>query len=94
MGKTCIACSMPMNEAKDFAKGDMTKDYCCYCAREDGSMKSYSEVLEGSIPWAMENFAMMGFSSKPTVDEARKAIAGHMNTLPAWQNKGNCSCDC
>ena len=85
--KQCIACSMPMEKDQDFAKGDRKKDYCCYCARTDGSMKSYEEVLEGSIPWALENFTMMGFKKRPTEAEARKALMAHMATLPAWKNR-------
>ena len=85
MEKTCIACSMPMKEKSDFALGDVNKDYCCYCAKKDGTMKSYEEVLEGSIPWAMENYQMMGFQTKPTEKQAREAIIAHMATLPAWR---------
>ena len=94
MGKSCIACSMPMNEAKDFALGDKKKDYCCHCAKADGSMKSYKEVLEGSIPWALENYQMMGFKKKPTEAEARAALIAHMKTLPAWKNCKSHPCDC
>ena len=85
MQKTCIACSMPMNEASDYALGDTTKTFCFYCAREDGTMKSYDEVLEGSMAWGMENFTMMGFEAKPTEDEMRQAMVAHMATLPAWR---------
>lgn len=54
--KTCIACWMPMEKAGDFAVSDTGKDYCVYCARPDGTMKSYDEILEGSIPWAMNEY--------------------------------------
>ena len=87
MEKFCIACGMPMTKAEDFAAKDVKKDYCCYCAKEDGSMKSYEETLEHSIIWAQEdeNFKMMGFEKKPTETELRKAIIAHMATLPAWK---------
>ena len=45
--KTCIACGMPMTKPGDFAMGDENREYCVYCAREDGSMQSYPEKLEG-----------------------------------------------
>ena len=78
---------MPMEKAEDFAKGDTNKDYCFHCAREDGSMKSYDEALEGSMLWAMdgENFTYMGFKTKPTESEMRQALVNHMATLPAWK---------
>ena len=87
--KTCIACSMPMEKAEDFALGDINKDYCRYCARKDGTMKSYDETLEYSVKWAQENenYKMMGFKKRPTESEARKAIIAHMSTLPAWKNR-------
>ena len=45
--KKCICCGMPMNKKNDFAMGDESKDYCVYCAKEDGSMKSFDEAVEG-----------------------------------------------
>ena len=37
--------------------------------------------------WAMteDNFKHMGFETKPTEDEIRKALVAHMATLPAWK---------
>jgi hypothetical protein len=86
--KICIACSMPMEKPEDFACGDVSKDYCCYCANADGTMKSYEDTLEYSIAFAMEgdNYKMMGFSKRPTADEARKHIVEYMKTLPAWKD--------
>ena len=85
--KTCIACSMPMEKPEDFAMGDVNKDYCHYCAKADGSMKSYEETLEYSVKWAQEgeNYKHMGFREKPTLSQARAAIIAHMATLPAWK---------
>jgi len=76
---------MPMEKAEDFAKGDTSREYCFQCAKEDGTMKTYEEVLEGSMHWGMENFTMMGFETKPTEDEMRKVLVDHMATLPAWK---------
>jgi hypothetical protein len=78
---------MPMEKAEDYAMADTSKEYCLHCAKEDGTMLSYEEVLEGSIPWCLENFTMMGFKTKPTEAEARKAIIAHMATLPAWKHR-------
>lgn len=85
MKKECIACSMPMEKAEDFAKGNPKLDYCFHCAREDGTMKSYEEVLEGSVVWGMENSTIMGFEKQPTEAEMRQALVAHMATLPAWR---------
>ena len=77
--KTCIACGMSMNENKDFAMGDKTKDYCCYCAKADGSMKSYEETLTAAIPWAMKEY-------KISREEAEKTVPQYLKTLPAWKD--------
>ena len=86
MEKICIACSMPMKTQADFAMADTNKDYCYHCANNDGTMKTYKEVLDGSMTWAMENFSEMGFEIQPTEDEMHQAIKAHMSTLPAWKN--------
>lgn len=76
--KSCISCGMPLNEPADFAQGDTSKDYCLYCARPDGSMKSYEEELEG-----MTNFIVSTQGLDANV--ARSAAQRAMAKLPAWQ---------
>jgi hypothetical protein len=69
---------MPMQVEKDFAMGDVTKDYCTHCARQDGTMQSFEEKLEG-----MTNFILktQGFDK----EAAKKAALELMRKLPAWQ---------
>jgi len=45
--RTCISCGMPLRQLSDYAANDPQKNWCRHCAREDGSMKSYEEVLDG-----------------------------------------------
>ncbi len=87
MGKTCISCSMAMEKPEDFPGGDTSKDYCAYCARPDGSLKSFEEALSDSVKFALEgeNYKMCGFTTKPTEAEARAGMAAYMKTLPAWK---------
>ena len=77
--KTCIACGMPMREAADFAQGDVTKDYCVYCARPDGSMQSYEEKLEGMSAFLVRT---QGLDAQAATETARAMMA----KLPAWKN--------
>ena len=75
--KICIACGMPMKEKSDFALGDESKEYCKYCAREDGSMQSYEEKLDG----------MQGFIVRTQgldAGAARNAAKDILAKLPAW----------
>ena len=76
--KKCIACGMPMKNKKDFAMADESKDYCIYCAREDGSLQSYDEKLVG-----MTNFIVR---TQGVNEESAKEIAiDMMSKLPAWK---------
>jgi len=76
--KVCIACGMPMNEASDFAMGDMEKDYCKYCARPDGTMQSYEEKLE-----SMTDFIVR---TQGLDEQAANTMAKDMlSRLPAWK---------
>ena len=76
--KKCICCGMPMNKKNDFAMGDESKDYCVYCAKEDGSMKSFDEAVE----WMAE---YMSESEKIDKNFARKKVLEYMKSMPAWK---------
>ena len=76
--KKCICCGMPMNKKNDFAMGDESKDYCVYCAKEDGSMKSFDETVEGMAEYMSE-------SEKIDKNFARKKVLEYMKSMPAWK---------
>ena len=76
--KKCIACGMPMEKASDYALNDSDKDYCKYCAREDGTMQSYSEKLSSLTNFIERTQGL----TKETGERAAKAM---MAKLPAWK---------
>ena len=76
--KVCIACGMPMETASDFPGGDEQKDYCVYCARPDGSMRSFEEAKVGMTKFIMQT---QGFDEAV----ATKIAVGSMKKLPAWK---------
>lgn len=76
--KSCIACGMPMKLKSDFALNDESKDYCKFCAREDGSMQSYEEKLEN-----LANFIVKTQGLEKEV--AKNAANTMMSKLPAWK---------
>ena len=80
MSKICISCGMPMNRPEDFALGDESKDYCVYCARPDGSMRSYEEALAG-----MTQFIIKTQGLAETV--ANEAARNLMAKQPAWRDR-------
>lgn len=76
--KACIACGMPMITAEEFAMGDIHKDYCRYCARQDGTMQSYDEKLASLTEFLTKTQGLD--------EEATKATAqSMMANLPAWK---------
>lgn len=76
----CIACGMPMEKPEDHAMGDPSRDYCRQCARPDGQMKSYDEVLEGIAGFMMKS---QGLAEGPAKEAAKEAMAH----LPAWTDR-------
>lgn len=76
--KECIACGMPMVEKSDYAMGDESKDYCKYCAREDGSMQSYEEKLNGMAEFLVRTQGL-------DITAALKAAQSSLAKLPAWK---------
>ena len=77
-GTVCTSCGMPLRTAADHAAGDATKAWCRHCARADGALKSYEEVLAG-----MTNF----LTRTQGLDEqvARGAAVEMMAKQPAWR---------
>lgn len=80
--KTCISCGMPMTKPSDYPQGDESKDYCVYCAREDGSMQSYPEKLKGTTDFLMHT---QGLDEKAAHEMAIRTLA----KLPAWKMENN-----
>jgi hypothetical protein len=76
----CVSCGMPMRNREEHAASDESKDYCLHCARPDGSMKSYDEVLAGMTAFLVKT---QGIAQEP----AKKAAAGMMAGMPAWKGK-------
>jgi hypothetical protein len=76
----CESCGMPMRTAEDHAGSDVSKAYCRYCARPDGTRKSYDEALVG----------MTGFLQRTQgIDEnaAREMARSTLAQQPAWRTR-------
>jgi hypothetical protein len=79
MPKTCISCGMPMQKPEEFPLGDQSKDWCVHCAREDGSLKSYDEALQGMTMFMVQSQGL-------AQEAARAAAAQMMAKMPAWKD--------
>ncbi len=69
---SCQSCGMPLTDAKP---GEM---YCSYCTDENGSLKSYEEILEGTIQGYFMGMQNMERS------QAEIAAKEHLAKMPAW----------
>lgn len=68
-----------MKEPDDFPLQDTTRNYCKYCAREDGTMQSYSEKLESMTHFIVRT---QGLDQKV----AKESAEFMLKQLPAWKN--------
>jgi len=75
----CISCGMPMRESKDFPLEDTEKEYCVYCTRADGSLKSFEEALQGMKQFLIHTYNM-------DVDDAGKKAIEDLKKNPAWKD--------
>ncbi len=76
--KYCDSCGMPMVESQDFGGGDVENRCCVHCCNDKGNLKSYDEVLNGMVAFAVKN---TGVSHQKAMDAARE----NMKQLPAWR---------
>ncbi len=77
--KVCISCGMPMKEEKDFPNGEHSKDYCVFCANEDGSMQSFETRKSNMVNFIIKS---QGFDNEVATRMAEEA----MKKLPAWKS--------
>ncbi|MFC1801869.1 hypothetical protein ACFLY7_00280 [Patescibacteria group bacterium] len=74
--KKCEACGGPVEEDK----------YCVHCLEENGNLKSYNEILNGGIEWAMSEEGEKIIGKKyENEEEVKKMIEENMAKLPAWK---------
>lgn len=83
--KTCISCSMPLNDPKEIGCEVEDGEVCVHCSTPDGKVKNCIDVFEGGV-----QFFMSAISGTDRV-LAEKLVRKNMNQLPYWQkNKGTC----
>ncbi len=86
--KQCAACGMPMQKDEDHGGADSANDFCVYCCHEDGSHKSYDEILKGMAAFMMsDTCSQAGMEKSPDMEEALVRAKSHMQTMPAWSGE-------
>lgn len=74
----CIACGMPMTQIADYPRYDISKNYCKFCAKTDGSMKSFDEKL-AELTLRFITSHMMEYTI------AKETAGIILRKLPAWK---------
>ena len=69
---SCQSCGMPLTEAKP---GQM---YCPYCCDEQGHLRPYEQVFEGTVTGFF-----MAMQKMPR-QQAEQAAREHLSKMPAW----------
>ena len=75
---------MPLTKEEDFAGGNMSSDFCAYCADKEGNVKSCEEIFNGGVEFFMSQIG----------DDrvmAEKVTRKNMCALPYWQ-ENDCEC--
>jgi len=84
--KHCEACGMPMIKPEDFGGVDENNTWCRYCSNEDGSHKSYDEVLEAMAKFLIskegQETSEMVFE---TQEEAKKYAKNYLKNMKAFK---------
>jgi len=80
MPKYCHSCGMPMEKKEDFAGADESAEFCLYCVKPDGGVKSCDEIFEGGVQFFMNS---VGGDRALAERITRK----NMNMQPYWQGK-------
>lgn len=86
--ESCTSCGMPFKSAADHALGNENIPYCTYCTTQDGKLKSYEEVLQGTTGYFIHS---QGLDPKAAKQMAEMLL----KKQPAWNKKnhgGCCSC--
>ena len=73
--ESCQSCGMPLKDGKP---GEM---YCSYCIDEQGRLRPYETVLEGTVSGYFMGLQKM---ARP---QAEKAAREHLAKMPAWRGR-------
>lgn len=74
--EACISCGKPLGN-EDIV-GDLKRNYCIYCRRTDGEMKSFEEKWDEYLKKVK---LLTGYSDK----FSKKLVFGILKKQPAWK---------
>jgi len=79
---------MPMMKPEDHGGGDASNTWCVHCCNDDGTHKTYDEVLNGMAMFMLSDMCVQAGIEKATdMDDALARSKAYMQTMPAWQGQ-------
>lgn len=81
---TCGSCGMPLLNPEDHAK-NKEMDVCIHCVKEDGTLKSYGEIIQGTADHFVQT---QGITKEAAVKIALQLI----ENLPYWEQREILKC--
>lgn len=84
----CKSCGMPMMKPEEHGNSDINNDWCKYCCNQDGTHKSYEEILENMVKFMMsEEGVQMSGLKFDSIEEAKEVAKKYLSSMPAWSEK-------
>jgi len=77
---SCHSCGFPMEKDDDFALGDRSQPYCCFCVDSHGALLPYETVLDANAKHYVQ-------SQGVSAGAARSMAAALLATMPAWRDR-------
>ncbi|MEO7993678.1 MAG: zinc ribbon domain-containing protein [bacterium] len=80
MTDACISCGFPVSEAIKHGAWTEGRDFCNYCANDDGSLRTYDEVQARYSQFLQQSESLDAAA-------ATAKVAGILAKQPAWQGR-------
>jgi hypothetical protein len=72
---------MPMQNAEEFALGDLNSDFCKYCTDAAGKLLPFEQILKANADYFKESQGLAEHA-------AFKMATDLLKSQPAWKNAG------
>jgi len=76
---SCYSCGMPFKKPSDHAMGDVNQKYCAHCVDQQGQLKPYEEILNGTVNFLVHS---QGLAMNAAMQMAKDLLAKQ----PAWRD--------
>ncbi len=76
---TCLSCGMPLEESQYKRQGNDGNIYCIYCVHDNGDLKSFDEIFQGTVYHLKESQDL----AQPAAEKMAYEL---LLNMPVWQH--------